>query len=230
MPNLLCVRLALTSMFLEALQSKGQGHLGAKSGPKFPPPLTLTTRLSTPQRSPACTPRRRYKQIFWVSDTCQAATLQNQPHRPVLFENFCTNFAVECSCLRRFYSPGILAYGSSGKKASAEFLPSDFQVPGSLVLCCARRETLQKDYTRAVGILPSVSNMLSPLRRTATATTSIMTWVWSAAKLEPPPAVPKGSHGRTPDECSPKPYDELEPEAGTPCLERPSSTASRSTP
>ena len=25
--------------------------------------------------------RRRYKQIFWVSDTCQAATLQNQ-HRP----------------------------------------------------------------------------------------------------------------------------------------------------
>eukprot|EP00913_Durusdinium_trenchii_P030795 g28841.t1 len=37
--------------------------------------------------------QRRYKQIFWVSDTCQAATLQNQ-----------------------FYSPGILAIGSSGKK------------------------------------------------------------------------------------------------------------------
>ncbi|CAE7173004.1 GPI8 [Symbiodinium microadriaticum] len=40
--------------------------------------------------------QRRYKQIFWVSDTCQAATLQNQ-----------------------FYSPGILAYGSSGKKENS---------------------------------------------------------------------------------------------------------------
>ena len=28
--------------------------------------------------SVATTERRRYKQIFWVSDTCQAATLQNQ--------------------------------------------------------------------------------------------------------------------------------------------------------
>ena len=27
--------------------------------------------------------RRRYKQIFWVSDTCQAATLQNQLQLPV---------------------------------------------------------------------------------------------------------------------------------------------------
>ncbi|CAE7257985.1 GPI8 [Symbiodinium natans] len=40
--------------------------------------------------------QQRYKQIFWVSDTCQAATLQNQ-----------------------FYSPGILAYGSSGKKENS---------------------------------------------------------------------------------------------------------------
>ncbi|CAK8989215.1 unnamed protein product [Durusdinium trenchii] len=40
--------------------------------------------------------QRRYKQIFWVSDTCQAATLQNQ-----------------------FYSPGILAIGSSGKKENS---------------------------------------------------------------------------------------------------------------
>lgn len=36
--------------------------------------------------------QRRYKEIFWVSDTCQAATLQNQ-----------------------FYSEGVLAMGSSGK-------------------------------------------------------------------------------------------------------------------
>jgi len=36
--------------------------------------------------------QRRYRNIFWISDTCQAATLQNQ-----------------------FYTPGILAYGSSGK-------------------------------------------------------------------------------------------------------------------
>jgi len=40
--------------------------------------------------------QKRYKQIFWMSDTCQAATLQNQ-----------------------FYSPGILAYGSSGKKENS---------------------------------------------------------------------------------------------------------------
>lgn len=40
--------------------------------------------------------QRRYKQIFWVSDTCQAATLQNQ-----------------------FYSPGVLAIGSSGKKENS---------------------------------------------------------------------------------------------------------------
>ncbi|CAJ1405169.1 unnamed protein product [Effrenium voratum] len=40
--------------------------------------------------------QRRYKQIFWVSDTCQAATLQNQ-----------------------FYSPNILAFGSSGKKENS---------------------------------------------------------------------------------------------------------------
>merc|ERR1719469_71318 len=40
--------------------------------------------------------QRRYRQIFWVSDTCQAASLQNQ-----------------------FYSPNIIAYGSSGKKESS---------------------------------------------------------------------------------------------------------------
>lgn len=40
--------------------------------------------------------QRRYQQIFWVSDTCQAATLQNQ-----------------------FYSPGVLAIGSSGKKENS---------------------------------------------------------------------------------------------------------------
>ena len=40
--------------------------------------------------------QHRYKQIFWVSDTCQAATLQNQ-----------------------FYSPNVLAIGSSGKKENS---------------------------------------------------------------------------------------------------------------
>lgn len=40
--------------------------------------------------------QKRYRQIFWVSDTCQASTLQNQ-----------------------FYSPGLLAYGSSGKKENS---------------------------------------------------------------------------------------------------------------
>uniref|UniRef100_A0A6T1HIE2 GPI-anchor transamidase n=1 Tax=Alexandrium monilatum TaxID=311494 RepID=A0A6T1HIE2_9DINO len=40
--------------------------------------------------------QRRYRKIFWVSDTCQAATLQNQ-----------------------FYSPGIIGFGSSGKKENS---------------------------------------------------------------------------------------------------------------
>jgi len=40
--------------------------------------------------------QRRYNKIFWLSDTCQAATLQNQ-----------------------FYSPNIIAYGSSGKKENS---------------------------------------------------------------------------------------------------------------
>merc|ERR1719203_849768 len=40
--------------------------------------------------------QERYKEIFWVSDTCQAATLQNQ-----------------------FESPNIIAIGSSGKKENS---------------------------------------------------------------------------------------------------------------
>merc|ERR1712113_1184812 len=40
--------------------------------------------------------QKRYKKIFWVSDTCQAATLQNQ-----------------------FVSPNINAIGSSGKKENS---------------------------------------------------------------------------------------------------------------
>jgi len=40
--------------------------------------------------------QRRYKQIFWLSDTCQASTLQNQ-----------------------FYSPEIVALGSSRKKENS---------------------------------------------------------------------------------------------------------------
>merc|ERR1711924_314558 len=40
--------------------------------------------------------QRRYRRIFWISDTCQAATLQNQ-----------------------FYSPNIIAIGSSGKKENS---------------------------------------------------------------------------------------------------------------
>jgi len=39
---------------------------------------------------------KRYRKIFWISDTCQAATLQNQ-----------------------FYSPDIIAIGSSGKKENS---------------------------------------------------------------------------------------------------------------
>jgi len=40
--------------------------------------------------------QRRYRRIFWISDTCQAATLQNQ-----------------------FYSPEIIGIGSSGKKENS---------------------------------------------------------------------------------------------------------------
>lgn len=40
--------------------------------------------------------QRRYANIFWVTDTCQASTLQSQ-----------------------FYSPNIVAYGSSSKKESS---------------------------------------------------------------------------------------------------------------
>lgn len=40
--------------------------------------------------------QKRYQKIFWVSDTCQAATLQNQ-----------------------FYSPNIIAMGSSSKKENS---------------------------------------------------------------------------------------------------------------
>merc|ERR1712217_895928 len=40
--------------------------------------------------------QQRYKKIFWVSDTCQAATLQNQ-----------------------FESPDIIGFGSSGKKENS---------------------------------------------------------------------------------------------------------------
>ena len=99
---------------------------------------------------------------------------------------------------------------------------SDFQTPGSLVLR-ARRESIAEGLPAVdaggtrLRMLSTVLHVLAPLRRTATATTSIMSWVWSAAKLELPPA-------RRNDTT------QLEPEPGTPCPERPSSTASRSTP
>ncbi|OLQ10019.1 GPI-anchor transamidase [Symbiodinium microadriaticum] len=80
--------------------------------------------------------QRRYKQIFWVSDTCQAATLQNQP----------------------FYSPGILAYGSSGKKASVEFLPSDI-----FGLSDSRENSYSHHIDHELGVVCQVLHQLDPL-------------------------------------------------------------------
>eukprot|EP00930_Biecheleria_cincta_P049935 TRINITY_DN35121_c0_g1_i1.p1 TRINITY_DN35121_c0_g1~~TRINITY_DN35121_c0_g1_i1.p1 ORF type:complete len:432 (+),score=73.06 TRINITY_DN35121_c0_g1_i1:28-1296(+) len=55
--------------------------------------------------------QRRYNQIFWISDTCQAATLQNQ-----------------------FRSPGIIAMGSSGKKENSYSHHVDSEI-GAAVVC-----------------------------------------------------------------------------------------------
>lgn len=54
--------------------------------------------------------QRRYRNIFWISDTCKAATLQNQ-----------------------FYSPNILAYGSSGQDENSYSHHSDDTIGAALV-------------------------------------------------------------------------------------------------
>lgn len=54
--------------------------------------------------------QRRYKKVFWLSDTCQAASLQNE-----------------------FYTPGIVAMGSSDTKENSYSLHADSEIGAAVV-------------------------------------------------------------------------------------------------